>query len=111
MFIKQYSGKRAKYGFTGLYAYAGSDAYFGKRQYIVIALAPMVLFGMVSLALNLLLPSQWFWAIYILQIMNLSGTVGDFYVTYPICRFKSDVLTHDEGFTMVFYSKNHSIEI
>ena len=37
IFIKHYSGRKAQYGFTGLYAYAGSEAYFNKRQYLVIA--------------------------------------------------------------------------
>jgi len=49
IFIKKYSGRKAKYGFTGLYAYAGSDAYFNKRQYLMIALAPVVFFGIVFL--------------------------------------------------------------
>jgi len=35
--------KKVKYGFTGLYAFAGSDDYYGKRSYIFIALAPVVL--------------------------------------------------------------------
>lgn len=30
------------YGFTGMYAYAGSNCYFDKKSYISIALAPIV---------------------------------------------------------------------
>lgn len=106
LFIKKYSGEKAKYGFTGLYAYAGSDAYFNKRQYLIIALAPVVIFGIIFLALNLILPTKWFWLIYVLQIINLSGAVGDLYITYLMCKAPADVLTHDEGIEMIFYSRS-----
>ena len=104
IFIKKFSGKRAKYGFTGMYAYAGSDAFFNKRQYIIIALAPVIIFGIIFGVLNLLLPAIWFWAVYFLQIINLSGAAGDLYVTYLMCKSPADILTHDEGFEMIFYS-------
>ena len=105
IFIKKYSGKRAKYGFTGLYAYAGSDAYFDKRQYIVIALAPVVVFGIAFLVLNIFLPASWFWYIYLLQMINLSGAAGDIYITFLMSRLPEDVLTTDEGVAMIIYSK------
>ena len=105
IYIKKYSGQKAKYGFTGMYAYAGSDAYFNKRQYIVIALAPVVLFGLAFFLLMLLLPQEWFWHIYLLQMMNLSGAVGDLYITGLICRLPSDVLTTDKGVEMAMYSR------
>jgi len=105
VFIKKYSCKKAKYGFNGLYAYTGSDAYFNKHQYVVIALAPVVLFGIIFLLLNVFLPIEWFWGIYILQIVNLSGAAGDFYITRLMCRLPSDVMTKDEGITMIIYSQ------
>ena len=56
IFIKRYSGKKADYGFTGMYAYAGSKPYFNKKSYLVIALAPVVLWGIVLTALLLIVP-------------------------------------------------------
>jgi len=105
IFIKKYSGRKAKYGFTGPFAYAGSDAFFNKREYVVIALAPVVVFGALFLLLNLLLPSSWFWSIYFLQIVNVSGAVGDFYITGLMGTLPADVLTTDKGVTMLIYSK------
>ena len=46
--MKAYSGVKPRYGFTGLYAYAGSDAYFSRRQYLIIAFAPVVLLGILG---------------------------------------------------------------
>jgi Protein of unknown function (DUF3267). len=105
IFIKKYSGKKAKYGFTGFYAYAGSDAYFKRPQYIIIALAPVVIFGVIFLLLNIFLPKEYFWPIYFIQIMNLSGAIGDFYITFLVNRLPADILTKDEGFSMIIYSK------
>lgn len=43
--MKCFSGASVRYGFTGLYAYAGSEAYFTKKSYFVIALAPVAVWG------------------------------------------------------------------
>jgi hypothetical protein len=104
-FFKKYSGKKAKYGFTGLYAFAGSDAYYYKRQYIIIGLAPVVLCGIVLLLLNIFLPEEWFWGVYFIQIMNLSGAAGDFYVAQLMNRLPADILIKDEGAAMNIYSR------
>lgn len=105
IFIKIFSGKKAKYGFTGLYAYAGSEAYFNKFHYIVIALAPVVFFGFIFLLLNIFLLKEWFWVIYIIQMFNLSGAAGDIYITGLIIKFPKDILINDIGVEMVIYSK------
>jgi len=105
IFIKKYSGKRAKYGFTGAYAFAGSDAYFNKRQYIVIALAPVVLWGVIFFLLNIFLPVEWFWPVYLVQMMNISGAVGDIYVTRQVCKLPADLLIKDAGVSMTMYSR------
>ena len=104
-FIKKYSGKKAKYGFSGLFAYAGSDAFFNKRQYIIIALAPVVILGALFLAFKLLLPVEWFWRVFFLQALSLSGATGDVYITMILRKMPTDMLVTDVGTTMVFYSR------
>lgn len=98
--------KKVKYGFTGLYAFAGSDDHYDKRSYIFIALAPVVLWGLVIAVINPFVSAQWFWVIYMLQIINLSGAAGDLYVTVKFSRFPKDVLIRDYGVGMTVYSKN-----
>ena len=104
LFIRLFSGKKAKYGFTGLYAYAGTDAYFNKRHYLTIALAPVVFFGVAFLLMNTFLPSEWFWFVYLLQILNVSGAAGDLYVTYLMQRLPKDILVQDRGIEVTIYS-------
>ena len=107
IFMKKFSGVKPKYGFTGLYAYAGSTAYFNKKCYIIIALAPIVIWGIVLLILQLAVPSSWGWTVYFIQIINISGAAGDVYVTYKMSRMPSDILVNDVGVSMTVYSKEY----
>ncbi|MBQ1996520.1 MAG: DUF3267 domain-containing protein [Clostridia bacterium] len=97
--------KKVKYGFTGMYAFAGSDDYYGKKPYIFIALAPVVLWGIVLAVINFCVPYEWIWVVYFLQIVNISGAAGDFFVTAKFSGFSEDILVKDHGVGMVVYSK------
>ena len=97
--------KKIKYGFTGVYAFAGSDDYYGKKSYIFIALAPIVLWGIVLAVVNFFVPVEWFWVVYFLQIVNISGAAGDLFVTVKFSRLPSDILVQDYGVGMKVYSK------
>lgn len=101
--MKYYGAKKVKFGYTGLYAYAGCDNYFGKKAYIVIALAPVVVWGVVLLVLNLLTGAEWFWVIYFIQICNLSGAAGDLYVTARLSKMPDNILIQDSGVSMTVY--------
>ncbi|MBQ4572368.1 MAG: DUF3267 domain-containing protein [Clostridia bacterium] len=96
--------KKVKYGFTGLYAFAGSDDFYDKKSYIFIALAPVVLWGIVLLVMNLFVPQNWFWVVYFIQIFNISGAAGDFYVTAKFSKMPDDILISDSGVGMKVYS-------
>ena len=97
--------KKVKYGFTGLYAYAGSADYYDKRSYIFIALAPVILWGAVLAVINPFVPIEWFWIVYFIQVMNLSGAAGDLFVTVKFSRFPKDILVGDYGVGMKVYSR------
>lgn len=104
IFMKAFSGQKPHYGFTLLYAYAGSGAYFDRTHYLIIALAPVVIWGAVLLVVCALVPPVWFWTAYLIQILNLSGAAGDFYATYRMLfRLPANVLTQDTGVAMTFF--------
>ena len=100
--------KKIKYGFNGMYAFAGSDDYYDKTAYIFIALAPIVLWGVVLAVVNILVPAEWFWVIYIIQVLNLSGAAGDLYVSVKFSRLPRDILVQDYGIGMVVYSGSNA---
>ena len=97
--------KKVKYGYTGLYAFAGSNDYYDKRAYIFIALAPIVFWGIVLAVLNVLVPRDWFWVVYFIQIFNLSGAAGDLFVTIKFSKMPSDILVSDSGVGMRVFAK------
>lgn len=109
VFIRLYSGKWGRFGFTGAFAYAGSDAYFSKIPYAIIALSPVVVWGAVFAIACALFPHL-FWPVYLLQIVNLSGAAGDFYVCYLLFHMPERVLVRDDGTAMEFFAPHESVE-
>lgn len=107
VFIRLFTGRSAAFGFElkkGM-AYAYSNAFFAKSPYVVIALAPLVVW---TVLLGLLLrdvPESWFWYLYVIQIVNVSGAVGDLYVTWLTLHMPKDVLILDNGMEMRYYVK------
>lgn len=108
--MKYFSGAPVRYGFTGLYAYAGSEAYFTKKRYFIIALAPVAVWGVVLLALCMLVPAPWFWTVYLIQIGNIAGAAGDFYVVWRFAAMPPDILVRDAGVDMTVYSRGRKVQ-
>lgn len=98
-----YSHIKPNFGFSFTYAYAGSEVYFGKSAYLIIALAPVVSWFVVLGLLTLFLPASWFWVAWFLQIMNISGAAGDFYVFVRILRMADEVIVQDTGTAMTVF--------
>ena len=103
MAMKHFGGKQVKYGFTGLYAFAGSEQdYFDRYSYLRITLAPIVIWGIIFLIFNILIPS-WFWVIYFWQIGNVSGAAGDLYVATLTSKMPETLRVRDTGVSMTMY--------
>lgn len=102
--MKCFGAQKIDYGLTGLYAYAGSACYFAKKAYVMIALAPIIVWGIMLLVLNFFVNEQWFWVIYFIQIVNISGAAGDLYVTFKFSKMPKDILVQDTGIEMTVFS-------
>ena len=101
--------EKVEYGFTGMYAYARSGDCYGKGAYIFIALAPIVFWGIVLAAANTLVPVEWFWVVYLVQVANVSGAAGDLFVTVRFFRLPKDILVRDYGVGMSVYSRTGEV--
>ncbi|MBQ7836063.1 MAG: DUF3267 domain-containing protein [Clostridia bacterium] len=104
-FFRMYSGEKAFYGFKLSYAYAGSKWFYDKKSYLVIALSPVIIWGLVLSVLCIFVPRDFFWSVYFIQIMNISGAAGDLYVTYKMLRLPQDILVRDSGTSMEIFSR------
>lgn len=103
IFMEKLSGAGTKYGITGIFAYAGSEAYFNKRSYLVISLAPVIICGIALTLLCCVIPDSVFWIIYFIQTVNLASAVGDFYVAWVVLRMPEDILIQDTGLIFSIY--------
>ena len=103
--MRFFGGGKVRFGFTGMYAYAGSETdYFDRFAYRIIALAPLVVWGVVFALLMVLVPRAWFWVAAFLQLGNISGAAGDIYVACRLQTVPRDTLTRDTGLAMWMYS-------
>ncbi|MBQ1877199.1 MAG: DUF3267 domain-containing protein [Erysipelotrichaceae bacterium] len=103
--MKYFGGQKVDFGFTGMYAFAGSKVdYFARKPYIVISLAPVVLWGIVFTVLMIVFPG-YLWSLYFLQMGNMAGAAGDFYVTWKMLHMPEDVYVQDTGVSMTVYSR------
>lgn len=107
LFMYAFCKTKINYGFVGWAAYAGSSAYYDKKRYIIIALAPVVVWGVTFAVLNIFFHSGiWYWVIWFLQIGNVSGACGDFFCVYKTARYPKDILVNDTGLEMQIFCRN-----
>lgn len=98
-------GCKVNFGYKVIYAYAGSNACFSRISYVIIAAAPLVFFGVLLSIICCVVPAEWFWPIYLVQVLNVSGAAGDIYVFFLILRMPKDILIRDTGISMTVYGK------
>ncbi len=104
--MKAVGGGKVVFGFTGVYAFAGShEDYFDKISYRCIALAPLLVWGVVFGILTFLVPEEWFWVIWFLQAGNIGGAAGDVYVTARLWKQPASILVKDTGVDMTVYDR------
>ena len=98
--------RRPRFGLTGGYAWTGlPEAYFDRRDYLLVALSPVVVWGAAFfIALGCfpaLAPAFW-----LLQAVNLGGAAGDYYVAWTLLtRLPRETLCQDTGVAMAFYER------
>ena len=104
--IRVFTGEAAQFGFnagSGM-AYTKSSWFFSRPAYIAVALAPVLVWGVVLGVLMGDVPAEYFWCLYAIQIFNISGAVGDLYVTWLVLRMPRGVIIYDEGVSMKFFA-------
>ncbi len=105
-FMKSFSGEKLSFGWKLVYAYCGSkEGMVNYPEYSTVALAPLIVFSIVFIAMMVLMPS---WALvwYLMEVVNVSGSAGDIYVTLKLWKDrKKDILVNDTGTEMTIYKR------
>ncbi|MBQ9748846.1 MAG: DUF3267 domain-containing protein [Clostridia bacterium] len=97
--------EQLNYVFSGFYISAGCRDFFRKNTFLLIDLAPVVLIGILLNVICFLVPISWFWVFYVLQIINIAGASGDYYIAYHLFAHDGDVLVRDAGTYIIVYGK------
>ena len=106
-FIWLFSKKRANYKISMFYASASAqDRYFDRFSYIIIALSPVIIISLLLIFLLNTLSLNLYNGILLVLALNVSGAIGDFYITIITLGKNKDTLIRDEGEKMHFYTKN-----
>lgn len=104
VFLSAFTKTKPKFGFVGWAAYCGNEAYCNKPCYAVVALAPLVIWGIIFGVLNVFFREGiWFWVIWLLQIGNVGGACGDIFVSCKLLKYPKEILVQDTGMSMRVY--------
>jgi hypothetical protein len=103
---------KPKFGFVGWAAYCGNPAYCDKPRYAIVALAPLVVWGVIFGILNAFFRTGvWFWVIWLLQTVNIGGAAGDLFVAWKLTKYPKEILVQDVGTAMCVYRKKTQEEL
>lgn len=96
----QIFGAHPKYGFLwkALAFYATSPGFaFPRRQYLIIAVAPLILLSLVAvLLIGLLSGTAWVFVIAFAATLNAAGAIGDLWISAVVLRFPAHAYVVDE---------------
>lgn len=96
-FLRMFSEARPTVKLRFPYLITGSQAYFNQRTFVVVALAPSVIWGVVLIVLLLTLPPQFFLTVYIVTALNFASSAGDYFQAYAFARLPTAALIQDDG--------------
>jgi hypothetical protein len=98
IFFWLYSRSRPLFGLRGGYAFAAAPGwFFPRRQYLIVALAPLVLLTVVGMLLLLIVPAGALGAILFGVTVNISGAVGDMWIALQVLRQRGQIMIEDTG--------------
>lgn len=106
LFYKLLTKQKLRFGLTLTVAYCGlKEGYVNKKTCLISVLAPLVIHSIWMILLIVFLPVNiWVLSVIVLFSFHFGGCVGDMWVaSLLIFRFKSTVLTCDDGPRQRFY--------
>lgn len=107
IFISLFSKSKSRYSFNFPFLTTGTDAYLNKKSFIIVCLAPSVLWGIVLGISFFLVPNHLMLSFYILLGLNFAGSAGDYLQTIIILKSQKDVLIKDDGSKTNIYNREY----
>ena len=108
--LRRIGGMKPGFGVSRLAPFVSSGAYLDKKEFSAAALLPPAVFAVIYFILGLALPIRWFWFMYILQMINVTGAVWDVYTVKRSREYGDDLLICDGGTCTEFFAKAELVE-
>lgn len=110
LYIILFLRQKPQFKFSFPYVYVGCDcAYFKLMSYAAYALAPIAILGAAIAWVGSMLPINYFWCIYVIQIFNISGATSDFYAIYKIAKAPRNSIAQDAGHEIFIFTHKGGI--
>lgn len=99
-------GHRPHFGFKpqyGVFYATANDALFPRNQFLVIALAPLVIMTIIGMALMMIVPDALGYYVGLVIVLNAGGAIGDLWMTVVVLRYPPHTLVRDEADSIRIY--------
>jgi hypothetical protein len=104
VFFWVFTRSKPVFAFRFFYACAGEpDWFIPMRQYMIIALGPLVIIGGLGMILMLVVPENWLLLIIVIVALNSGGSAGDLLAFSRLLKLSPTSLANDIGDGITFY--------
>lgn len=96
----RWAGHKPRYGMKlsqGVFYATADDAYFPRNQFVVIALAPLVVLTVGGMAAMLLVSDTLAYYVGLLVVINAAGAIGDLWMSWEALCYPAHALVRDEA--------------
>ena len=83
----------------------GSKGKCSKSQFIIVALAPVIILGVILILLMLFSPKEYTFFLTILLILNFAGSGGDYLQVFEMRKYSNDTFFQDSSNETTVYKK------
>jgi hypothetical protein len=106
IFFWKYTRTRPLFAFRWTHAYAAAPAwYLPRNQYLITALAPLVVITLLGLLLAWVVPASWLLPLWFILTSNAGGSVGDMWVAGWLLLQPVSCLANDRGDAVSLYNR------
>lgn len=97
VFMQILSKKKPNYSFRFPYLTTGSQSFYNKMSFFIIALAPVIIWGIILMIVIAFIPETLFLSFYVVLGLNFAGSAGDYVQVYYLSKLPKNVLLQDDG--------------
>jgi hypothetical protein len=107
-FFFHFSGTKPKFLIRAPFVCTGSEAFFIRKHYVLIALAPVFILGVILINMLYFLPTIFFPTLYVITVYNFAGATGDLLQVLMLYKLPYNVLVQDNGKETKMFLPIHS---